>query len=180
VPALCGGATLGEVIVMKSRKWMGVLVLGALLAVGCGGDDDDDSKSDEGSSGKGSTQDAGKPPGSDLPMGAVACGKETCELQEGETATLCCFDPFTAKCGMMQGTQGCVMRVESYPGCPSVMGGGGMFSFPSCCTADNMCGINASLFMPGETCTELGAAAMRAMSMGGGSFITIPPPQPCP
>ena len=166
---------------MKSRKWMGVVVLGALLAVGCGGDDDDDDDSSGGSSGKGSTEpkDAGSPMMM-LPEGAVACGKNTCMPVEGEMVTLCCADPFAGTCGMMQGTSGCVNRVENFPGCPAAMGAGGMFRFPSCCI-EGMCGINASMFMPGgPECTELGEAAMRAADMGAGSFIMFPAPQACP
>jgi hypothetical protein len=173
---------MDEVSVMKSWKWFGVLVLGATLAMGCGGDDDDDGDKDapteEGEAGdNGSNPDAGTglP---ELPEGAVACGKTTCELEEGETATLCCFDEFSAKCGMKQGMTGnaCVMRVMSDNRCPSVAVAGGMFTLPSCCTADNMCGINAGVFTGGTSCTELGMAAMDPRGMG---MITFPAPKAC-
>jgi len=165
---------------MKSWKWIAVLVLGATLAVGCGGDDDDDDKKPEPSAGKGGggAADAGALPS--LPEGAVACGKVICKPEEGETATLCCFDEFSAKCGMKQGTgAACVMRVTPDSRCPSASGMGGMFMLPSCCTDDNMCGINAGVFTGSTTCTELGQAAMDAMDRGAGNFIMIPPPQAC-
>lgn len=171
---------------MKSWKWMGVLVLGALLAVGCGGDDDDDDGAKAGKGGSGSAGkagSAGKPDNVlDIPDGGIACGaKNICTLDEGEeNVTLCCADAFAGTCGMMQGTQGCVKRVSSFPGCPSAMGGGGMFRLPSCCTDDGQCGINGGAFTGGDTCTELGAAAERAAMMGAGMFITFPPPQACP
>ena len=165
---------------MKSWKWFGVLVLGATLAMGCGGDDDDgDSNTEEETAGKGGSgnEDAGTglP---NLPEGAVACGKDICMLEDGEEATLCCFDEFSAKCGMKQGTMGntCVMRVTSDKRCPSVAVGGGMFTLPSCCTADNMCGINAGVFTGGMTCTELSMAAMDPRGMG---MIMFPPPKAC-
>jgi hypothetical protein len=164
---------------MKSWKWIGVLLLGAALAMGCGGDDDDDGdkNTDEGSSGSGGEKDAGgddNPLG--LPEGAVACGTKTCELQEDETATLCCYDEFSAACGMMNPTGGCVRRVTPDPRCESVSLAGGMFVLPSCCTADNMCGIQAGVFTGQMTCTELGAAAMDPRGMG---MIMFPPPKAC-
>jgi hypothetical protein len=175
---------MDEVRVMKSWKWMSVLVLAAILAVGCGGDDDDDDmKTDESSAGKGgggsaAPKDAGTAGMDDT---EVACGKVICKPEEGETATLCCFDEFSAKCGMKQGMSGqtCVMRVTPDSRCPSATGMGGGFTLPSCCTADNMCGINASVFTGGSTCTELGEAQMDAMERGAGNFIMIPDPQAC-
>jgi hypothetical protein len=165
---------------MKSWKWMAVLVLGAALAAaaGCGGDDDDDDAPaktpDKGTAGKGDEPAEMM----EVPEGGVACGNQVCMPQEGSTVTLCCADPFSAKCGMMQG-QSCVPRVETDPRCPSIMVGGGMFTLASCCTDDNMCGIDTSIFT-GEPCTELGMAKQQAMMMGGmGSFIMFPDPKPC-
>jgi hypothetical protein len=181
--------SLGEVIVMKSWKWIGVVVLGAALAgAGCGGDDDDD-KSSAGSSGKSAAGASGKDsssagsgsPMTMLPEGAIACGKTVCELGEGETAMLCCFDEFSGMCGMKSGAgSNCVMRVESDSRCPSVSVGG-MFTLPSCCTADNMCGINAGIFTGSMDCTELSQASMMAMMRAGGmgGFITFPPAKAC-
>jgi hypothetical protein len=175
---------MSEVIVMKSWKWMAVLMmLGAALAVGCGGDDDDDDKATgsagKGSAGKGSSEAgaSGSPDTMEVPDGGVPCGNQVCMPQEGSTVTLCCADPFSAKCGMMQG-QSCVARVVTDPRCPSIMAGGGMFILASCCTDDNMCGIDTSVFN-GNPCTELGMAASQAMMMGGGMFITFPPPKSC-
>jgi len=164
---------------MKSWKWIAVLVLGASLAVGCGGDDDDDDDNGKPSAGKGGggSEDAGLPP---VDEGSVACGKVICMPEEGETATLCCFDEFSAKCGMKQGMSGaaCVMRVTPYKGCPSAMGMGGL-TLPSCCTDDGMCGINAGAFTGSTTCTENSEAMMDAAERGAGNFITIPPAQAC-
>ena len=173
---------------MKSWKWIGVLVLGAALAVGCGGDDDDDKANDgKDSSGKGGSSagkggSAGKPDNVlDVPDGGVACGKNVCKLEEGEeNVTLCCADAFAGTCGMMQGMSGCVKRIANYPGCPAATGGGGMLRLPSCCTPDGQCGINGGAFAGGDTCTELSAAKMRAMEMGAGNFIMFPDPQACP
>jgi hypothetical protein len=170
---------MDEVSVMKSWKWIAVLVLGASLAVGCGGDDDDDDdgkNSPSAGKGGGGSPDAGTglP---DLPDGSVACGKVICEPEENEASTLCCFDEFSAQCGMKQGATAtnCVKRVMSDKRCPSVMIGG-MFTLPACCTADNMCGINAGAFTGSTTCTELSMAAMDPRGMG---MITFPPPQAC-
>lgn len=161
---------------MKSWKLIVVLTLGAVLAAGCGGGDDDDTatKDDKGSAG--SAADEKPAEVAEVPMGGVACGNQVCMPDEGSTVTLCCADPFSAKCGMMQG-QSCVARVVMDPRCPSIMAGG-MFTLASCCTADNMCGIDTSIFT-GEPCTELGAAAMQAMMMGRSGFITFPPPKAC-
>lgn len=167
---------------MKSWKWMAVLVLGAALAaaaVGCGGDDDDDDAPaktpDKGTAGKGDEKPAEV---MDVPEGGVACGNQVCKPQEGSTVTLCCADAFSATCGMMQG-QSCVKRVETDPRCPSISVAGGMFMLASCCTEDNMCGIDTSVFT-GEPCTELAKAKEQAMMMGGmGSFIMFPDPKPC-
>jgi hypothetical protein len=166
---------MSEVIVMKSWKLIVVLTLGAVLAAGCGGGDDDDTatKDDKGTAG---TSDEKPPEMAEVPMGGVACGNQVCTPQEGSTVTLCCADAFSAKCGMMQG-QACVALAMTDPRCPSVMAGG-MFMLASCCTDDNMCGIDTSLFN-GNKCTELGMAASQAMMMGGGSFITFPPPKAC-
>lgn len=166
---------------MTSWKWIAVLLLGAALAVGCGGDDDDDAKdSDKGKAGAGDEGEAGDDESHiiEVPEGAVACGTNVCEMPEGATAAPCCFDMFAGECGMMGGMS-CTKLIEQDPRCPGIQAG--PLSFASCCTGDNMCGLNTEMF-GGSPCTELGEfaemAAMRA-PMGGMGFLMIPAPKAC-
>ena len=105
--------------------------------------------------------------------GGIPCGSEVC------SAVGCCADPFASLCGVAVGERGCLIpspeSVMADERCPSVdvMG---IFTIPSCCTADGQCGIDATNF--GGGCVELSIAAEMAAQMGGG-FIDWPSPRPC-
>jgi len=107
----------------------------------------------------------------------IACGAEVC--QEGG----CCADPFQSLCGAAIGERGCIKPPEpdenSDERCPEVSIPG-FFVLPSCCTADNMCGVNAMGFGAPTPCSELGALKMAVEQMTGGMApFNIPAPQAC-
>lgn len=110
-------------------------------------------------------------------MTDVACGTATCSSTAAAMGfiTACCADPATSTCGTATMGGSCAKPVPDDPRCPglNVMG---FVMLPSCCATNGMCGIDASMFgMPG--CVDLAAAAMQAMSMGGGA--DIPSPRAC-
>lgn len=102
---------------------------------------------------------------------AVRCGAKMC-TSPGGFAAACCADEKTETCGMSFMGGRCSLPEPGDERCPGVMG---LVTLPSCCTADGMCGINASMFgMPG--CIELGAAATRAQMTSASAF---PKPRAC-
>jgi hypothetical protein len=109
-------------------------------------------------------------------MGAVAvnipCGTTKCAGSAPGTmmgfgmmfAQVCCADPTPGNevCGTIATANNqCMGPQMSDPRCPSAFGG----AVGTCCTSDNLCGIDGSL--QGRGCVELGA--LRAM------FGMIPP-----
>lgn len=174
---------------MSKSSLFFLLMLSIHSFVGCGGDDDSsenvapDSGSDAsdsggsgGSSGGGGSGGNGGTGGSTM---TVPCGSETCESPEAAMGfiTACCADEATSTCGTSLMGSPCAEAGESDPRCPplNVMG---FLMLPSCCTADNQCGIDAAMFgRPG--CVDLGTAAEQAEMMGGGMGITLPEPRAC-
>lgn len=132
-----------------------------------------------GSGGTNASKDDGGTPieGSDASIldvdGGIPCGREVCK------PNACCADPFASLCGAPIGESACLIPspegTMSDSRCPSidVMG---LFTIPSCCTEDGMCGIDATNF--GSGCVELSVAAEMAAGMGGG-FIMWPKPRAC-
>ena len=169
-----------------------LLLILFILAAGCGDDEGSnesaapDSGTDEsnsgGSGGTAGNAGSGASGGSGGTGGAaqsVACGSETCETPAGAMGfiTACCADEATSTCGTSIMGNACAAEGESDPRCPSldIMG---FLMLPSCCTADNQCGIDAAMFgMPG--CVDLATAGEQAEMMGGGMGITLPEPQAC-
>jgi hypothetical protein len=173
---------------------MAVLIVAALGA-GCGDDGGNDGDNDnESGRGGGGSGEAGR--GGMIEGEGVACGSTRCTMPEGSTAEPCCADMFESVCGMRGGFGGtaCVAIVPVDPRCPTVsLGPLGML--PSCCTADNMCGINGEMFGEAE-CIELSQAEQEAMDrammfggdedggmpgggLPGGFTIDFPDPQAC-
>ena len=150
----------------------------------CGDDTNDESASDPAPDGGAATkQDAGAgKSGSGGAGGNVAstnpstatqakCGSKMCSAGGG-FAMPCCADEATETCGMSFMGAGCSIPEPGDERCPSV---NGFAMLPSCCTEDNMCGINAAMFgMPG--CVELGMAAARAQMTAASAF---PKPRTC-
>ena len=172
-----------------NKFWWMTLTIGMALVLGCGGDDDDtDTMVDEDEQHE---EDAGPPP-EDLPPGAVGCARQVCMPPAGSTQMACCKDPFEGICGVRIG-MGCEMPPPvqmADPRCPNVpIGAMGAFTLTSCCTPENMCGIQPPSFggvsFGAGGCVELGRAASMAMPPDGGTgmgmFPTImwPAPKPC-
>jgi hypothetical protein len=150
------------------------------------GDDSGDTKHAAGSGGSGGAKEpmsqAGRTSaGTGTPTqpgtAAVQCGSTTCQ-GSGPLAQFlmpCCADAATSTCGMSSLTgAGCMKPVESDPRCPAVdiMG---IFKLASCCTTNDRCGIDASMFgMAG--CADLQDISSQVPSMG---FISFPSPRSC-
>jgi len=98
----------------------------------------------------------------------VECGTTTCEPDPMGSAFIrpCCVDMATATCGTMLPLIGmCAEPVDPDPRCDSIM----VMSFviPSCCTADNRCGISSAMFSA-DACTSIeDITAMFEMPDGG-------------
>jgi hypothetical protein len=183
---------------MKARVLVMSLTLVSLVSVSaCGDDDSTDKPSDApkagsaavGGGGKGGAGGAkpasgGSTSSSTTPtdMMSVACGSTTCQAAAGPIpgfATACCADESTSTCGMSVMGNPCSKPVQGDMRCPPVdiMG---FIMLPSCCTPDDKCGIDASMFGMGG-CVDLKSAADQAASMGGGMGFTImfPSPRSC-
>jgi hypothetical protein len=158
----------------------------SLVALGCGGGDDEEGGSSAGSGGSGSggaaagaggagagaagstttgTSGAGGAGGT---MAApVTCGTATCMPTGSRFLQACCVDMAMGTCGTkiaFGGTGMCNAPVDPDPRCESVMAMS--LTIPSCCTDMNRCGISfAMLGMPG--CLSLDEAAMIAAGDGG-------------
>ncbi len=129
-----------------------------------------------GGSGGGGMGGAGGSGGS--PVGPVTCGSTMCE-QPGAMGfiTACCAGEAMDMCGISILNGACMMTPESDERCPSI-DVGGVFEIASCCTDDNLCGINAALLSMG--CIDLESAAEGGMGMGMmGIDFDLPPPQTC-
>jgi hypothetical protein len=171
---------------VKQLLALALLWLGVLGFVACGDDDSSESDCDAGSqdggsagkggaSGKAGAGGSGAAGGGTTPSaGAVKCGSATCEAPAAAMGFIsaCCADEATSTCGMtsLMGGQ-CTMPGKTDPRCPAISAMG--FMIPSCCTAQGMCGVDASMFGFGG-CTDLESAAKQSM---GGS--TIPAPRRC-
>ena len=160
-----------------------VLALPFALFVGCG---DDDTPSEitpsAGRAGANTTGRAGSGQGvggnstlPTTPMTEVQCGSTTCSAPGAAIGFImpCCADEANSKCGMSSPMGGsCTVPSPGDTRCPSVQAMG-LFMIPSCCTPDNQCGIDASMFGFGG-CTDLESAAKQSMSMGSGTMIPAP------
>jgi hypothetical protein len=168
------------------------LLLLASLGVSCGGDDDGEEPNMAGRGGGNAATSGGGMIECD---DGVTCGSECCRMPADSMVEPCCRDVFSGECGMLGGFAGdaCVAILPMDTRCPAVTIMGANFMLPSCCTADNMCGINAGMFGM-ASCIELGEAEMRAMEMammfgqgdggmpgmpGGGFMIDFPEPRAC-
>jgi len=107
----------------------------------------------------------------------MVCGSAVCPMNG------CCADPFQSLCGLALSEQNCIKPPppdeSSDERCPE-LSVGGFFTFPSCCTPEGDCGLNASEFVEGADCVELTEFEMRAAEMAGGMlFFDVPEPQRC-
>jgi hypothetical protein len=129
--------------------------MASLAIASCGGDDDDNDN-------------------------GVTCGSETCEAPAGAMGLIvaCCADEAMSTCGTSFMGNACAAPGENDPRCPPLEIMGGFFMLASCCTDDDQCGIDASMFgRPG--CVDLATAAEQAEMMGGGSGVELPEPRSC-
>jgi hypothetical protein len=145
--------------------WLLLLTFSIALDFGCGSDHGADS-SPAATSGNGVRAAAGSGGRSTVSTGAagasgVACGNTSCASDPllGGLIAACCADASTSTCGTVAPDGACSPPAQSDPRCPSV-NFMGAFMLASCCTADDQCGIDASMF--GLGCMSLGQA--------GGSF----------
>jgi len=196
------------------------LVVLALMAVGCSSSDDksdDDDGSSSGANGQagtsagtagtaagagaagmtataGASGAAGTGTAGSAGMAAmpIECGSTTCEPTGSFFMRACCADSATSTCGMsfsFGGGGGCSVPVDPDPRCDSITIM--TFQLPSCCTADNRCGIDSSGFDMGG-CRSLDELAEIAMGDGGvgdggmpmtmGGFdisVVLPEPRDC-
>ncbi|HET6333066.1 MAG TPA: hypothetical protein VFG30_07620 [Polyangiales bacterium] len=142
------------------------------IGAGCGGDDAEKPASGANSGASGRAAD-----GDDADKGKT-CGTKTCTVPEpAGDLTACCLDPFTSMCGVQKAGGLCgTAQNNGDPRCPSVDIMGGLL-LPSCCTDDDKCGINATMF-GSMGCVELGTAAEMAKTMGGANLMW-PAPRAC-
>jgi hypothetical protein len=171
---------------------LGLFVIGALVAVGCGDDpattkpskgsgsdddDDDDTATSKKDAGKdaGKATDAGKKDAG-AAVATVECGSKTCKgtaaMPPIPASMPCCFDEEEELCSAFPLTGGTVCPAPAVlnEDCPTVTILG---STPkACCTADNHCGIDATSF--GMGCADL--ASPQLASIPG---VTLPPAQTC-
>jgi hypothetical protein len=172
---------------------LGLFVIGALVAVGCGddpattkpskgsgSDDDDDddstSKKDAGKKDAGKATDAGKKDAGAAAV-SVECGSKTCTGSAAAAApgipapAPCCFDEEAEVCGVsspiMPGV--CGGPVEDDDRCPTVMALG-MQAAGCCIEASNHCGINASAL--GAGCADLASPMLRQFVPGAPPAVT--------
>lgn len=150
------------------KTWILVIVTLAAAGINCGGDDGNAKDDSKGGAGR----------AADSETKGVPCGKTTCKAPEpAGDLEACCLDPFSSMCGTSKAGGICGTSASNGdPRCPSVDVMGGLV-LPSCCTADDKCGINAAMF-GAMGCVELGVAAEMAKTMGGGSLMW-PQPQAC-
>jgi hypothetical protein len=94
----------------------------------------------------------------------------------------CCLDSTAGTCGLAM-TKGatCEPRATADTRCPSVdlgqfMAIAGNMGF-GCCTSDNLCGIDGSVF--GRGCIEDAEAGAMLQSAGLGGFIMVPDARQC-
>jgi hypothetical protein len=158
------------------------------------GSDSEDGKTNQSSSSADKDKNKGKPSSDGAAMSGaaagnsaafagtpapVACGSVMCSSEGSGVASFlarpCCVDEAKGICGTSPITGGgCAEPVESDSRCPEldVMG---FLKLPSCCTAENRCGLNASMFgMPG--CVDLKNAATQVPAMG---LVMFPQPRTC-
>jgi hypothetical protein len=153
---------------MARLRWslLGLIVIGAWFSVGCGddpappsgsnSDSDDDSAADVKDAGK--AKDAGKDAGGkDAGVATVECGSKTCKgtaaMPPIPATTPCCFSEEDELCSVESLTAPgtCNAPVEADDRCESVNLGGMMAE--GCCTENNHCGLNFSMF--GGGCLDL-------------------------
>jgi hypothetical protein len=136
-------------------------LLAALGAMACGGDDSGEKSSP-------SKTDTKK---DDTPEGSVGCGPKTCKPDEGFMGQLCCKSNFDGTCGQMVAGTCTDLPPPADKRCESstFMAGGNTVSVPSCCTANNECGLIFNAGIGAPMCTSLSQAKMfgaRFMAMG--------------
>jgi hypothetical protein len=181
----------------SKRVWTAVLALSAVLALGCGGDDDGDDSSGGAGSTAGSGAGAGGGgtggtagttagtgggtsgtggTGGSAPMG-VMCGTQMCTGSGFLQA--CCVDMATSTCGLMNSTFGiaCGKPGVADPACPmqsiSFMGVQGL-TLTGCCTTDGMCG-GFAMGSPCAVVPDLGGGDDDAGAAPAPTTCTPPP-----
>lgn len=167
---------------------LGLFVIGALLGTACGDDpappsgksntDDEDDEDTTSKKDAGKPKDAGKATDAGKKDGGAAaatveCGSKTCTgttLMQFSSKP-CCFDEEEELCSVFPVTGGdvCPAPAMVNENCPSVTILGQMPK--PCCTADNHCGIDATML--GMGCADLGSPGLAMLP------VTLPPPQTC-
>jgi len=182
---------------MNKRMWWTWVVLVSVTLAGCSSDDSGDDDAPAGGVGGsaggtagvgGSTGGAGGMSGAGGTGGAggtmaampVPCGTATCQPVGGgimfpglPLPRACCADEAMGTCGTMPASGGtCMPPLQADPRCPVVMS-----SLPvpliSCCTADNMCGLDGSAL--GMGCVDFGTVAGGPLGM----ILMVPAPVTC-
>jgi hypothetical protein len=83
----------------------------------------------------------------------------------------CCYDPFLGECGTSSNGGVCRAVSPPDPRCPQVASP--VLALTSCCAANQMCGLDASMF--GMGCVDFATLASQPI----GSFLMLPSPTPC-
>jgi hypothetical protein len=156
---------------MLKVNTLNALLLCAIGALGCGGDDSAEPEDNGGAAPTGRT-DAGNTPasGSDAgrtfvpSAGALACGTAKCAnpttaaIPGFPTPAVCCADAASNQCGLTNlQTNQCEAPPKLDERCPAVSGMG--IDLKPCCTKAETCGIDASQF--GGGCNDLADPMLR-------------------
>jgi hypothetical protein len=135
-------------------------LIAALGAMACGGDDSGDKASPSKSDDK-----------DDTVKGSKECGPTICKPEKDFMGELCCKSNFDGTCGQMVAGSCTDLPPPSDKRCKptTFMAGGSPVNVPSCCTANNECGLVFNAGIGAPMCTSLAQAKMfgaRFMAMG--------------
>lgn len=145
-----------------TTRLSGIALAGLIAALGvtaCGSDD------------SGKKASPSKEDSKDDDKGSVGCGPKVCNPPEGFMGQLCCKSNFDGVCGQMVAGTCTDLPPAADKRCESstFMVMGNTVSVPSCCTANNECGLVFNAGIGAPMCTSLAAAKMfgaRFMAMG--------------
>lgn len=178
---------------MNKRLWWTWVVLVSVTLAACSSEDNGDDDTPiagvgGGGGASGSTAGAGAGGASGGAGGAsggggtaapmpITCGTTTCPDPLGgmmlpiPLPRPCCADEAMGTCGTMPAAGGaCMPPIPADPRCPTVSG---PIPVTSCCTADNLCGLDGSML--GMGCVDF--ATVAAGFLGG--ILMVPAPVTC-
>jgi hypothetical protein len=164
-----------------TTRLSGIALAGLIAALGataCGSDDSGKKASPAKGGEKTNTE------------GQVPCGPTTCKPKEGFMGQLCCKSNFEGTCGQMVAGSCTDLPPDPDKRCESTtfMAGGSPVMIPSCCTANNECGLVFNAGIGTAMCTSLvqakqfGARFMTMSTMGNMMFNfngMLPDPVTC-